>query len=402
MRSGCIDSMSELNKRKEKVGRKILTFRAALPNKLLRLLVACKIAVDQARNIVAIFFLFLKESIVVTFVFDFDIVIDDGRDLVLDRIGFLQRDKFHLAFGVRLLIGRCAQALAARHGKLEDRAAFRANDRVFVQIEKFRAALLALMLIAKLGFRHRLAPERSLQPAFASLTNARGKADIQSISSANRRDARPSSEFSASSGAYSSPAKGHNRLQALPLVSRNARVKWKLRPSPLDDEIVIRNYLSDSTPTLDRPTLLPFVNPPKAPLIYFQHLRHGASVPPPFGHFFFDSFIFRRLPCWATGNTGFASDEHVLPLMSQADYGGKARILSALEPNRRSSDLPETMILASRRSCLIKRGPRRYRGRLKALPGASGIMAIFPAIVGAATQDGRRRNGGGACHDHRN
>ncbi len=42
----------------------------------------------------------------------------------------------------------------ARGGALEDRAAFRANDRVFVQIEELGAAVLALALRSELGFGH--------------------------------------------------------------------------------------------------------------------------------------------------------------------------------------------------------------------------------------------------------
>jgi hypothetical protein len=37
---------------------------------------------------------------------------------------------------------------------MKNRRAFRANDRVFIQIEKFSATVLTLVLAAELGFRH--------------------------------------------------------------------------------------------------------------------------------------------------------------------------------------------------------------------------------------------------------
>jgi hypothetical protein len=159
MWSGCIDSITGLNKRKKPVKYKAPAgLRRPARNEPLRLFVSREIAVDQTGDIVIILFLFLEESIVVLFDLDLDVIIDDSRDLVVGGIGFIQRDELDVGFSVGLFFRRCADTLAPGQSELEDRPAFRADDRVLVQIEKFRAALLALMLIAELGFRHRLDP----------------------------------------------------------------------------------------------------------------------------------------------------------------------------------------------------------------------------------------------------
>jgi hypothetical protein len=117
--------------------------------------VVLQIAVDQAGNIVRIAFFFLKEGLIGTIVFDFNVVVGD-HDLVIDGIGLFEGDEF-CALNLRRFIvidGRSTRRSAAESRHLEDRAALRANDRILVQVKKFGAARLALALTAEFGFRH--------------------------------------------------------------------------------------------------------------------------------------------------------------------------------------------------------------------------------------------------------
>ena len=53
-----------------------------------------------------------------------------------------------------LFLGLGCRPRARRRGALKDRAAFRADDRVFVEVEEFCAAVLALALGSEFGFGH--------------------------------------------------------------------------------------------------------------------------------------------------------------------------------------------------------------------------------------------------------
>ena len=88
---------------------------------------------------------------------DVDLVDHRLGGLFLARLDFVERNQFDAGrrrglFFLFFLLG--GGALHARRRALEHRAAFRADDRFFVQIEKFRAAVLALALGSELGFGH--------------------------------------------------------------------------------------------------------------------------------------------------------------------------------------------------------------------------------------------------------
>ena len=91
-------------------------------------------------------------------VLDLDIVVDDGGDLLVAGIGLFERDELDARGRLGLVFLLVVLARAARwargSGALEDGPALRADDRILVQIEEFRAAVLALALGAEFRFRH--------------------------------------------------------------------------------------------------------------------------------------------------------------------------------------------------------------------------------------------------------
>src|SRR5208282_2152353 len=96
-----------------------------------------------------------EEGIVGGVVAKIDIVVHYGRHLVVAGVGVLKRHDFRAGFrqfGFLVLGGGGAGGSARQRRRLEGRAAFRAEDGVSVQIEKFRAAILALALAAELRF----------------------------------------------------------------------------------------------------------------------------------------------------------------------------------------------------------------------------------------------------------
>ena len=95
-------------------------------------------------------------------ILDFDIVFDDHR-FVLARLGLFERDEFDRSrsdLGIVFGDGR-TRLHARRRGQLKHRAALRTDDRIFVQIKKFRAAIVALTLAAEIGFGHSVIPGKT-------------------------------------------------------------------------------------------------------------------------------------------------------------------------------------------------------------------------------------------------
>ena len=85
-----------------------------------------------------------------------------GRDS--DGFRLVQGDEFGAGLSLDFVVVRDPGADHACRRHLLDRAAFGTDDRSLVEIEKLRAAVLALMLIAELGFRHVCPLKRSLVP----------------------------------------------------------------------------------------------------------------------------------------------------------------------------------------------------------------------------------------------
>ena len=110
------------------------------------------LAVDEIDDVVAV--LFLEEGVVGDF--DLDVIVDDDGDLVGVGVGVLQRHQLCARDGVGfVVIGRRRPLRRARQrGRLEDRSALRAGDRILVEIEKSCAAILTLMFIAEFWFCH--------------------------------------------------------------------------------------------------------------------------------------------------------------------------------------------------------------------------------------------------------
>ena len=82
---------------------------------------------------------------------EIDIVIDHGGGLFVGGVGILKRNQFDAGFrqlGVLVIGWRRPRAGAGERRRGESGAAFRAEDRISVQVEKFRAAILALTLAA--------------------------------------------------------------------------------------------------------------------------------------------------------------------------------------------------------------------------------------------------------------
>jgi hypothetical protein len=118
------------------------------------LLVILSIHVDQIDAIVGIFFLFFEKRIVGDF--DLDIVVGGFGDFVVGHIRIFERNEVGRGTALRLVvIGHHGSLHGTREGSgVKNRPAFGTCDRRFVEIEKPRAALLALMFVAELGFRH--------------------------------------------------------------------------------------------------------------------------------------------------------------------------------------------------------------------------------------------------------
>ncbi len=132
--------------------------RVGAPLRLSRFFVVDDIAVDQRGDVIVVLFLFFEESVPDRLVvLDFDILVDHRRRLLVDDIGLYQRDQFDSGGrgGLHLLdLFLWRRALGARRRPLEDCSALGADDRIFVQIEEFSAAVLALALGSELDFRH--------------------------------------------------------------------------------------------------------------------------------------------------------------------------------------------------------------------------------------------------------
>src|SRR4029077_8690916 len=87
--------------------------------------------------------------------FNFDVLVGDGGQLIGVGVGILQRNEFSRRRLVILVVrGGRALRRARKRRSLENRAAFRAGNRIFVKIEKSRAAILTLTLIAEFWFCH--------------------------------------------------------------------------------------------------------------------------------------------------------------------------------------------------------------------------------------------------------
>ena len=119
-------------------------------------LVIFDIIVDEAGDIVIVLLLFLKERVVVSgLILDLDIIVDGRGNLVVRGLGIFEGDEFGgIDVRILLLFGDGGTLRPRELERLEDRAALRTDDRGFVEIEKFRAAMLALVFVAELGFRH--------------------------------------------------------------------------------------------------------------------------------------------------------------------------------------------------------------------------------------------------------
>jgi len=126
------------------------------PAAILPFLVVGKIAVDQATDIVGIFFLLLEEGVVIVarIVFDFDFVIRADICRRLGSFGFIERNHFRPRLIIDFVVVFGSGACHPRDRSLLDGAALGTDDRGFAEIEEFRAAVLALVLVAELGFRH--------------------------------------------------------------------------------------------------------------------------------------------------------------------------------------------------------------------------------------------------------
>lgn len=144
--SGCITAMAVFDKRCEQAWRD-----TDLP-----FLVVGKISVDQAADIVGIFLFLLKESVVLVarIVFDFDFLVRTDIDRGFGCLSLIERNHFRprLSVGFVVVFGSGAHHPCKR--SLLNGAALGTDDRRFAEIEEFRAAMLALVLVAELGFRH--------------------------------------------------------------------------------------------------------------------------------------------------------------------------------------------------------------------------------------------------------
>src|SRR5574337_2132593 len=137
-------------------------------------LVGSDVAVDQIAHVVVVFLLLLKECVVFgagSVILDVDVVDRRLGCLFVAGLGFFQRHNIdplrRCEFGVLLVLlrGR-ADALGAEDE--EDRSAFRADDRILVEIEEFRAAVLTLPL----GAEFRLGQSEWLPQAEREISSA--------------------------------------------------------------------------------------------------------------------------------------------------------------------------------------------------------------------------------------
>src|SRR6185437_7302757 len=120
-------------------------------------LVGGDIAVDEVADVVVVFLFLLQERILGLVVLGvlLDVEVVDGRfgDLLLGRLDLVERDhvdaggRRELALLFLRLCGRPRPRRALKHGP-----AFRADDRILVEIEEFGAAVLALMFASEFGF----------------------------------------------------------------------------------------------------------------------------------------------------------------------------------------------------------------------------------------------------------
>jgi hypothetical protein len=121
----------------------------------LRFFIGLDVAIDQIRDIVVIFLFFLKESVVGGVIAKIHIVIHDRRHLLVSGLGVFERNDLSSClrqFSFFILGDRNPRSGAGRGRRLEGRPAFGTKDRISVQIEKLRAAILALALAAEFRF----------------------------------------------------------------------------------------------------------------------------------------------------------------------------------------------------------------------------------------------------------
>lgn len=118
------------------------------------LLVILPVSIDKIDDVVAILLFLLEERIVGDF--NSDIVVDGRGDLVVSGVCVLEGDEFSFGsrFGILLIGDGGALGRARKRRSLKHCSAFRACDRVSVEIEKSCAAILTLVFIAELWFRH--------------------------------------------------------------------------------------------------------------------------------------------------------------------------------------------------------------------------------------------------------
>jgi hypothetical protein len=115
------------------------------------------VSVNQVRDIVIVLFFLLKEGVVASVIAQIDIVIDRCGDLVVTSVRLFEGDDFRSRFRKLgfLVIGRRSADGGAREGRrLEGCATFRTENGVPVEIEEFRAAILALPFAAEFRFCH--------------------------------------------------------------------------------------------------------------------------------------------------------------------------------------------------------------------------------------------------------
>ena len=125
---------------------------------VLRFLVGGNIAVNQSRDIIFFVLFLFEEGVIRRFVvFHLNIVISRNRSLFLGGFDLVERDKFYPRRGHRLLVfvfvlfGR---SLGSSGHALENSSAFWADNRIFVQIEELRTAVLTLSLSSEFRLRH--------------------------------------------------------------------------------------------------------------------------------------------------------------------------------------------------------------------------------------------------------
>ncbi len=110
------------------------------------------VAINKIADIALILFFFLQESIVGGV--DFGFVFGRGTGLILLGTRFVQRNQFGFRSSRRFLLFRLHNSLGSAQRDFRNRSAFGACDGRSIQIEKTRAAILAVMLATEFWFVH--------------------------------------------------------------------------------------------------------------------------------------------------------------------------------------------------------------------------------------------------------